>query len=139
MFKRLAAGLLLTVGMSIPALSLAAAPAGAAGGSLISADYGTNPGTSTPDPGTSQPSVTSGTKSGGGTADPSGSGTNRATGTGTGAGAGTSAASGSGSGSGSGSNLAVTGSDVIGLVIVAFVLISSGFVILRLNRRRSAA
>lgn len=139
MFKRLAAGLLLTVGMSIPALSLVAAPAGAAGGSLISADYGTNPSSSTTDPSTSQPSVTSGTKSGGGTGDQSGSGTNRATGPGTGAASGSGTSSDSGTSSGSGSNLAVTGTDVIGLVIVAFVLIAGGFLILRLNRRRSAA
>ncbi len=122
MFKRLAAGLLLTMGLSAVALSLVTSPAGADN----SPDYTkTAPTKIAPQ----DPCLTgNGTTA---TTNPNCFSTQPAVTT---AGVHTDAAVGPNASTG---NLAFTGTDVIGMVIVAFALIGGGVLVVRFSRRRS--
>ncbi len=125
MIKRFAAGLLLSMALCVAALGSLAATASAQSVARASGpvNYGTQPGSSTTDPcltGNGTSATTSGncfpTSPGGSTAV-------------------TTETQSFTTPSSSSSSLATTGTDVIGAVIVAFLLIGGGLVVVRLSRR----
>ncbi|MDQ6785112.1 MAG: hypothetical protein M3063_17100 [Actinomycetota bacterium] len=141
MIKRFAATVLLMLGLSASMLALAVAPAGA---QVVSpASYGHQGGSSTTDPrqggsSTTDPCLTGNGKTGttNGNCFPEKPAASSGVTTDASQASQTSRASTTSASGGSGS-LAFTGTDVIGTVIVAFLLIGGGVLVVRFSRRRT--